>query len=55
MEPRDPRSLLWDAMASIENVRQFVEGRTEADYHAQRILRSAVERDCEIIGKSLGK
>jgi uncharacterized protein with HEPN domain len=49
------RGLLWDALRSADNIRQFVEGRTPEDYLADRLLRSAVERQFTIIGEALSK
>jgi uncharacterized protein with HEPN domain len=50
---RDPRAYLWDAQDSAEAIAAFVSGRTLAEYLADRMLRSAVERQFEIIGEAL--
>jgi len=50
---RDPRAYLWDARESADAIAEFVRGRTLDDYLADRMLRSAVERQFEIIGEAL--
>ena len=50
---RDPRAYLWDARESADAIAEFVKGRTLDDYLADRMLRSAVERQFEIIGEAL--
>lgn len=50
---RDPRGLLWDACDSADAMMRFIAGRTLQDYLDERQLRSAVEREFEIIGESL--
>ena len=50
---RDPRAYLWDAQESADAIADFVKGRTLDDYLADRMLRSAVERQFEIIGEAL--
>jgi uncharacterized protein with HEPN domain len=50
---RDARAFLWDARESADAIAEFVIGRTEADYRADRMLRAAVERHFEIIGEAL--
>ena len=49
----DPRAYLWDASESAEAIASFVRGRTFEDYGADVMLRSAVERQFEIIGEAL--
>ena len=49
----DPRAYLWDAKKSAEAIAEFVSGRTFDDYAADSMLRSAVERQFEIIGEAL--
>lgn len=53
--PRDPRTYLWDARRAAERIRSFVGGRTWEDYQADDMLRSAVERQFEIVGEALNK
>jgi len=50
---RDPRAYLWDAKKSADAIAEFVRGRTFDDYAANSMLRSAVERQFEIIGEAL--
>ncbi|MDO9714380.1 HepT-like ribonuclease domain-containing protein [Paracraurococcus lichenis] len=45
--------LLWDAEAAAERITRFTVGRRFADYEADDLLRSAVERQFEIIGEAL--
>jgi len=53
--PRDPRAYLWDARRAIALVVEFVTDRSWADYEADPMLRSAVERQFEIVGESLSQ
>ncbi|MCC5951048.1 MAG: DUF86 domain-containing protein [Acidimicrobiia bacterium] len=52
---RDPRSFVWDARRAIAHLRSFVAGKTWADYEADVLLRSGVERQFEIIGEALNR
>jgi uncharacterized protein with HEPN domain len=52
---RDPRSFLWDARESADNILRFIHGRNETDYLADAMLRAAVERHFEIIGEALNQ
>jgi uncharacterized protein with HEPN domain len=52
---RNARGLVWDAMRSADNIVRFVEGRTGEDYATDGLLRSAVERQFEIIGEALNQ
>jgi len=45
--------LLWDAQEAARSIVEFTAGRQEADYAASKLLRSAVERQFEIIGVAL--
>ncbi len=51
----DPRRYLWDALRAAELARGFAEGRTFADYRSDAMLRSAVERQFEIVGEALNQ
>ena len=53
--PRDARAYLWDARRAAEQVGTFVADRTRDDYAADVMLRSAVERQFEILGEALNK
>lgn len=52
---RDPRKYLWDALNASELLRSFVDGKSFADYPAEALLRSGVERQFEIIGEALNQ
>ena len=49
----DPRAYLWDARESAKAITEFVRGRLFEDYASDSMLRSAVERQFEIIGEAL--
>jgi uncharacterized protein with HEPN domain len=53
MSQRDLRAYLWDIKQACEHVAAFTAGKTFADYSADVLLRSAVERQFEIIGEAL--
>jgi uncharacterized protein with HEPN domain len=53
--PPDPRKYLWDARRALGLVRQFVQGRTWEEYRSDAMLRSAVERQFEIVGEALNQ
>lgn len=53
--PRDARSFLWDAQHAAELIDGFVAGKVWTDYEQDVLLRSAVERQFEIIGEALGQ
>jgi uncharacterized protein with HEPN domain len=46
---------LLDALAAGRAIREFVGGRTLADYERNLMLRSAVERQFEILGEALNQ
>jgi uncharacterized protein with HEPN domain len=52
---RDPRAYLWDVIQAGEAVQQFVEGTTLAKYRDDLLVRSAVERQLEIVGEALNQ
>jgi uncharacterized protein with HEPN domain len=51
----DPRKYLWDALHAAELVHNFARGQSFADYQSNAMLRSAVERQFEIIGEALNQ
>jgi len=51
----DARKLLWDARRAAERVARFTRGRSFADYEADDFLRSAVERQLEIVGEAFNQ
>jgi uncharacterized protein with HEPN domain len=54
MQP-DARALLWDARRAAVLIDGFVAGRTWGDYEDDPMLRSAVERQFEIVGEALNR
>lgn len=52
---RDQRAYLWDICNSADLIWGFVANRTLADYQRDPMLRSAVERQLEIIGEALAQ
>lgn len=53
--PRDPRAFLWDARRAAGLVERFVADRSLDDYLSDVLLRSAVERQFEIVGEALNR
>lgn len=53
--PRDPRAYLWNVHEAAEAILEFTEGKAFEDYAGDRMLRSAVERQFEIIGEALNQ
>ena len=52
---RDPRAFLWDAREAAKAIASFADGRTLQEYEADIMLRSAVERQFEIVGEALNQ
>ena len=52
---RDPKAYLWDAKAAADAIAEFVAGRTFGEYKSDLLLRSAVERQFEIVGEALNQ
>ena len=52
MRPRDVRVHLHDVVAAAEAIHAFIAGRTLRDYRDDLMLRSAVERQFEILGEA---
>ena len=53
MRPRDVRVHLHDVVAAAEAIHAFIAGRTLRDYRDDLMLRSAVERQFEILGEAM--
>ena len=53
MPQRDKRGYLWDIQQSALNILQFTRDEGVETYQASVLLRSAVERQFEIIGEAL--
>ena len=53
--PHDPRVVLHDVLRAAQLIREFTEGATFERYEADSMLRSAVERQFEIVGEALNK
>ena len=52
---RDTKAYLWDAREAIDASVLFTRDRTREDFQQDLMLRSAVERQFEIIGEALGQ
>lgn len=53
MRPEDPdAAYLWDMLEAAKLVTSFAAGKSLEDYRASALLRSAVERQLEIIGEA---
>lgn len=52
---RDARAYLWDALQAADLLREFGKGKDYLRYQADAMLRSAVERQFEIIGEALNQ
>jgi uncharacterized protein with HEPN domain len=53
--PRDRRAYLWDVLEAIRLIDSFVSAKTLEQYSSDAMIRSAVERQLEIIGEALGQ
>jgi uncharacterized protein with HEPN domain len=51
----DPRAWLWDIRTAADSIAVFVQGRDFEGYAADLMLRSAVERQFEILGEALNR
>jgi uncharacterized protein with HEPN domain len=51
----EARKRLLDAAEACAAIAEFTQGRDFAAYESDRLLRSAVERQFEIIGEALGR
>ena len=52
---RDPKSLIWDAREAARAIADMTAGKSFADFDSDLVLRSAVERQFEILGEALGQ
>ena len=52
---RDPRAYVWDVRESINAIVEFTSGKTIEDFQQDLMLRSAVERQFEIVGEALNQ
>jgi len=55
MLSREARKYLYDISGAADHIAQFTAGRTYEEYRADPMLRSAVERQFEIIGEALNQ
>jgi uncharacterized protein with HEPN domain len=55
MPPHDPRKFLWDAREAADMILAFTRGKRWEDFAGDALLRSAVERQFEIVGEALGR
>lgn len=51
--PRKLSKLLFDILTSIEGIEEFTKNKELKDYQANRMMRSAIEREYEIIGEAV--
>jgi uncharacterized protein with HEPN domain len=51
----EARKYIYDALQAADRLREFTQGKTFADYEADALLRSGVERQFSIIGESLNR
>lgn len=52
---RDPRAWLWDVQQAARRIERFLQGHDLASYHADDLVRAAVERQFEVIGEALAQ
>ncbi len=53
--PRDRRAYLWDVLESIRLIEEFTRGKSLEQYSSDPMLRSAVERQLEIVGEAVAQ
>jgi len=53
--PRDPRKFPWDAREATDAILEFTRGKTWDEFAVDRLLRSAVERQFQIVGDALNQ
>jgi uncharacterized protein with HEPN domain len=52
---RDARAYLWDAVKTAEAVQTFIRGKTYDAFVEDDMVRSAVERQLQIVGEALAQ
>jgi len=52
---REAKKLLSDALTSCRAIQEFTAGKSLHDYEKSRLLRSATEREFEVIGEALNR
>jgi uncharacterized protein with HEPN domain len=52
---RDPKVFLWDAREAANAIAAMTAGKTFAEFSGDIVLRSAVERQFEIVGEALAQ
>lgn len=52
---RDARAYLWDVQPAADTIGRFIGGLDEVGYTGNALVRSAVERQFEIIGEALNR
>ena len=51
----DAAKLIWDAQQALHRIKRFVASKDFAAYQSDELLRSAVERQFEILGEALNQ
>jgi len=54
MQPESP-AYLWDARQAARQIRDFIAGKSQADYAEDALLRSGVERQFIIVGEAMNR
>ena len=52
---RDPRAFLWDVREAVGNIETYITGLDYETFATHSLIRSAVERQFEIIGEALNQ
>ena len=51
----DAAKLIWDSQQALQRIKRFVASKDFAAYQSDELLRSAVERQFEILGEALNQ